>query len=168
MVPLAVWNIVYRVEVVSYQLFQTDFCWVCEYPTAENGQWGRFNLAQMFVLIWLFLLILTACFLAFKVRRMIANSWCIYMLLLLLLDKGCKQQMVWNHSNCLCELVSVLMKCSIFLFNNALVTWLSLLLSWYLDYSWGMIIMTSHFISMFPLSCLVQPLPWSPSSFPSS
>ncbi|CEG65851.1 hypothetical protein RMATCC62417_02548 [Rhizopus microsporus] len=73
-VPLAVWNIVYRVQVISYQLFETDFCWICEYPTAENGQWGRFNLAQMFVLIWLFLLILTACFLAFKTRD-VSSKW---------------------------------------------------------------------------------------------
>ncbi|KAI9255533.1 periplasmic binding protein-like I [Sporodiniella umbellata] len=73
-VPFVVWNVVYKIKVSSYQLSPSSFCYYCQYDYTLNGQDGRLNLAQLFVIIWIFVLIISAAFLAFKTRG-VSSKW---------------------------------------------------------------------------------------------
>ncbi|RCI03986.1 hypothetical protein CU098_002568, partial [Rhizopus stolonifer] len=73
-VPLVVWDSVYSIKVVSYQISTTSFCYYCQYHYTLNGHDGRLNLAQLFIIIWIFILIIAAALLAFKTRG-VSSKW---------------------------------------------------------------------------------------------
>lgn len=45
----------------------SDFCWLCTYPTAKNGNWAHLNAAELAVLLWCALMIAVSALLAYKV-----------------------------------------------------------------------------------------------------
>ncbi|KAG1146688.1 hypothetical protein G6F37_006125 [Rhizopus arrhizus] len=71
-VPLVAWNAVYQISLNNYRIGRNTYCIYCQYATSLNSE--RFNLAQFFVLLWVFILIIVAAFLAFKTRN-VSSKW---------------------------------------------------------------------------------------------
>jgi hypothetical protein len=77
-VPLVAWNAVYQISINNYRIGRNTYCIYCQYATSLNSE--RFNLAQFFVLLWVFILIIVAAFLAFKVNNHIKHA-CFFFIL---------------------------------------------------------------------------------------